>query len=179
VATVARWRAWEGDGLEHLVLRESPAEIVAESVVIADGVAARYRIRCDAAWRTRAVEVALVGAEGGLVLAADGRGRWRDGTGAALPALDGALDVDVTCTPFTNTLAIRRVALEAGQAAEIVVAYVRVPELTVALEPQRYTCLEPMRRYRFESLDGGFTREIAVDAYGLVTLYPGLFRRVG
>ncbi len=177
MATVARWRAWAGDGLEHLVLHESPAGFVAESVVVADDFAARYRVVGDAAWRTRRVEVALIGAERGLVLDADGHGRWTDGAGAALPALDGALDVDITCTPFTNTLAIRRLALPPGRAAEIVVAYVRVPELHVAPEGQRYTRL-PRERYRFDALDGGFTRGIDVDARGLVVLYPGLFRRL-
>jgi hypothetical protein len=53
-----------------------------------------------------------------------------------------------------------------------------VPSLNVTADPQRYTCLEPMRRYRFESLDSDFVREIEVDKNGLVVLYPGLFRRV-
>jgi hypothetical protein len=58
------------------------------------------------------------------------------------------------------------------------VAYIDVPSLTVTADPQRYTCLEPMRRYRFESLGSDFVREIEVDKDGLVVLYPGLFRRV-
>ena len=57
------------------------------------------------------------------------------------------------------------------------VAYVALPELTVTIDPQRYTCLDRDRRYRFESLDGDFTRDIEVDAGGLVVTYPGLFRR--
>jgi len=48
----------------------------------------------------------------------------------------------------------------------------------VTIDPQRYTCLEPMRRYRYESLDSDFTREIEVDLDGLVVVYPGLFRRI-
>lgn len=179
MATAARWRPWEGDGLEHLVLRESLTGIVAESLVIAAEFAVRYRILCDAAWRTRGVEIAVLGDDRHLALIADGAGRWSDGAGGApLPALDGALDVDLTCTPFTNTLPIRRLGLAPGVVAEIVVAYVRVPELTIAPEGQRYTCLEPGRRYRFDALDGGFTREIGVDEHALVTEYPGLFRRV-
>jgi len=50
--------------------------------------------------------------------------------------------------------------------------------LTVTIDPQRYTCLEPMRRYRYESLDSDFTREIEVDLDGLVVVYPGLFKRI-
>ena len=175
---VARWQPWAGDGLEHLVVHERPDGVAAESVVVADGFAARYRIVCDAGWRTRRLEVALVGAERGLVLAGDGRGHWTDAAGAALVALDGALDVDLTATPFTNTLPIRRLGLAAGRTAEILTVYVRVPELSVEADRQRYTCLEPMRRYRFESVDGDFTRDLEVDAHGLIVVYPGLFRRV-
>jgi uncharacterized protein len=58
------------------------------------------------------------------------------------------------------------------------VVYVLLPELTLTTDPQRYTCLERGRRYRYESLDSDFVREIDVDADGLVVTYPGLFRRV-
>ena len=45
-------------------------------------------------------------------------------------------------------------------------------------DPQRYTCLAPLKRYRYESIDSDFTREIEVDSRGLVVTYPGLFRRL-
>jgi hypothetical protein len=32
---VARWQAWSGEGVEHLVLGERPSRILAESVVLA------------------------------------------------------------------------------------------------------------------------------------------------
>lgn len=144
-----------------------------------DGVAfaARYRIRGDAAWRTRTVELEIVGTDKRVALTSDGVGRWmRDGV--AMGALDGATDVDVSATPFTNTLPIRRLGLAAGAFAEIVVAYVDVPSLALSAERQRYTCLEPGRRYRFEALHGDFTRTLEVDADALVVSYPGLFRRL-
>lgn len=182
---VLRWRALPGPGLEHLSLATAPDGITAESVVIAtaeDGTpfAAGYRIACDAAWRARRLEVALIGAEAALALESDGAGRWTDAaTGAPLPALHGALDPDLTATPFTNTLPIRRLGLARGASAEIVTAYVSLPDLALTAARQRYTCLEPGRLYRFESLDGsGFAREIEVDADGLVLAYPGLFERV-
>ena len=81
-------------------------------------------------------------------------------------------------TPFTNTLPIRRHGLAAGQAETIQVVCVRFPELEVTSNRQRYTCLEPKQRYRFESLDSDFTREIEVDENGLVVTYPGPFRRI-
>src|SRR5215211_4036020 len=94
--------------------------------------------------------------------------------------LDGCVDVDISATPSTNTLPIRRLGLKPGQSEELAVAYIRVPELLVGPERQRYGCLEARADgglYRFEELPGGFTAKLPVDADGLVLDYPGLFRR--
>lgn len=178
---VARWRDRAGEGLEHLVLREGPDGFRADSVVVGadDGelFAARYRILCDTGWRARRLEVSLVGDHRRLDLSSDGAGHWAESSGTSRPDLAGAIDVDLTATPFTNTLPIRRLGLRNGQFETIRVVYVRIPELTVTSDRQRYTCLEGGRRYRYESVDSGFAREIEVDDDGLVVTYPGLFRR--
>ncbi len=179
---VARWRDWSGEGLEHLVLQEGSEGIRAEAMVIgaADDeiFAVRYRIACDAGWRVRRLQVGLAGGDRRIDLAGDGAGRWTDRSGAVLPNLAGAVDVDLTATPFTNTLPIRRLGLRNEEAEVIAVVYVEVPALTVTISRQRYTCLEPGRRYRYESLESGFTRDIEVDGDGLVRTYPDFFRRV-
>jgi hypothetical protein len=179
---VLRWQSWEAQGLEHLVLREAPDGVTADSAVVGSDegqvFAARYRIVCDGGWRARRLEVSLVGEGLSLQLSSDGQGQWTDRAGAPLPDLAGAIDVDLTATPFTNTLPIRRLDLRDGQSETIRVVYVRFPDLAVTTERQRYTCLERSRRYRFESVGSGFTREIEVDAAGLVVTYPDLFRRL-
>jgi hypothetical protein len=76
----------------------------------------------------------------------------------------------------------RRLGLELGEVADVNVAYIRVPELLVGAERQRYGYLEEQADgglYRFEALPSGFTAELPVDADGLVIDYPGLFRRRG
>ena len=70
-----------------------------------------------------------------------------------------------------------RLNLQHDQSADILVLYIRLPELTVTLDPQRYTCIEAGRLYRFESTDSDFARDIAVDDDGLVLTYAGLFNR--
>lgn len=185
------WAAADGPGLEHLRLAVDAAGVAADGVVVGveEGHAfrLRYAIRCDAAWRVREVRVEALEVDAGeVVLLADGAGRWTDGRGEALPELDGCLDVDLSATPFTNTLPIRRLGLRPGESAEIGVAFIAAPGLGVAAVRQRYSCLEarPDRgRYRFESLPygglpEGFVAELAVDGDGLVVDYPGLFRRV-
>jgi len=179
---IARWKEWEGEGLEHLALAVRPDGATAESVLFATAggapYGARYRILLDGGWNTRRVEVARVGEDRGLVLESDGAGNWTGPSSGALPALRGARDVDILATPFTNSLPIRRLGLGKGAAEEILVAWIRLPSLSVEDVRQRYTCLEPGRRYLFEDLDAGFSREIEVDSRGLVVSYPGLFRRI-
>ena len=101
----------------------------------------------------------------------------------ALTALDGCFDVDIGITPATNTLPIKRLKLRAEESRDIVVAYVPLPDqikgdfLPLRAE-QRYTCLAPEHRYRYEGLFRAFTAELEVDAAGLVLYYPDTFRRV-
>lgn len=180
--TVARWQDWSGTGLEHLVLKEGPDQIAAEAAVLGTAdhhvFAARYRILCDAYWRVKNVEISEVGADLITELVSDGVGTWLDGSGVAQPQLANAIDIDISVTPFTNTLPIRRLNLQNGQSREILVVYIQLPNITLTADRQRYTCLEAGRRYRYESIDSDFIREIEFDAHGLVTDYPGLFRRV-
>ena len=177
---VARWQTWDGAGIEHLVLRESRSEIVAESVVVASvgskKFAIQYRVRCDRSWCVRSAEIGLIGDGRKIEISGDGKGNWSDASGKPLPKLTGAIDIDLSVTPFTNTLPIRRLKLKVGQAAEIATVYIVAPALTLTTDPQRYTRLGE-RRYRYESLDSDFTRNIEVDRRGLVVKYPGLFRR--
>ena len=114
---VVRWKDWSGEGLEHLVLQERADGISAESLVLSPpedaAVAARYRIVCDPGWRVLRLEVSLVDGARRIELSSDGAGRWADRAGTPRPDLAGAIDVDLSATPFTNTLPIRRLGLEA------------------------------------------------------------------
>jgi uncharacterized protein len=179
---VARWQAWSGQGAEHLVLSERPGRILAEGVMLATVAAyhfaATYQIECDTGWRVRTTRARVIGVDAAIDLMSDGAGRWRDGGGRALPDLEGAIDVDLSITPFTNTLPIRRLDLTEGLRADIRAIYLRFPDLSVTIDRQRYTWLKRGRHYRYESLDRDFVRDIDIDVDGLVVTYPGLFRRV-
>jgi uncharacterized protein len=174
------WQPNLGEGAEEFSFRATDRGYEARGDVVAtlEGVPldASYLVEADLAWRTRRVRVAVKGG-GTLEILSDGVGHWRHADGAALPELDGCLDPDISMTPFTNTVAIRRLGLQVGEAAEIKVAYILVPELSLRAAPQRYTRLAE-RLWRFDGLDIDFTADIAVDEEGFVVAYPGLFRRM-
>jgi hypothetical protein len=133
----------------------------------------RYLVEAGPDGRTRRVELAMDGGVTYRVLLADGTGGWRWEDGPELAEVAGAIDVDLTVTPATNTLPIRRLGLEIGQAADLVVAWVQFPGLGVLRSEQRYQRLAP-DRWQFST--GDFTAELLVDPDGLVLDYGGLFR---
>jgi hypothetical protein len=184
------WSPWTSPGLEHLQVVTQSDGIVADGLILGVGeqepFRARYEIQCDHLWKLRAVQINLLGGVSrSLHLVTDGEGSWATERGEALPSLTGCLDIDISVTPFTNTLPIQRLALQSGTSATLNMAYITVPKLQLEVTEQRYTCLETTPaggRYRFESLDQGeaiFTAELLVDQDGLVVDYPELFRRVG
>jgi hypothetical protein len=176
------WEPWNGRGAEHLRLSLGPTEVFAESEVLDERgeqpVNSRYVVRADREWRTRAVEVTVLDPKPRrLCLRSEGDGRWRHADGTPVDELDGCPDVDLGCTPFTNSLPIRRLGLDVGESADVRAAWIGVPELEVEALEQRYTRLDA-RRYRYEATASGFSAELEVDEDGIVLDYPDGWRRV-
>jgi uncharacterized protein len=105
------WSPWEGPGLEHLRLRVGKGGIEADGIVVGQEggstFRARYVVRCDRSWRTRELILDPLDGSDPLHLRSSGEGDWRDASGRALAELRGCIDVDLSATPFTNTLPIR------------------------------------------------------------------------
>jgi len=142
---------------------------------------AQYRVTVDRLWRTRLGGVTVWrGAEQhGFKLGRSDEGEWTAfSSGAALDPLAGLIDVDISLTPATNTLPIRRLGLEVGESAETTAVWIR-PDLNIEPLPQRYTRTGE-QTYLYESGADytAFQREITVDAQGLVVSYPGVWERL-
>jgi hypothetical protein len=186
MSTDLGWQAQQWPGLEHVIVMTGPAGYLAAGEVIMaeeELVTVRYELRCDAGWRFTGLDISVSNAAGqrALAVSADGSGAWlADG----LPRQDlaGCIDIDINCTPLTNTLPIRRLAWSPGDAHDLDVAYVSVPELEIRAARQRYTLLDTDEQdgqatYRYES--GSFRSDLRVDRDGWVTDYPGIWSRVG
>jgi len=180
----AVWKAVEYPGMEYLHLRPMSNMMVADRVVI--GVTAEgafrlnYGIVYDDSYIVRVVWLKLR-EQDELSLWNDERGNWYDRKGDLLPELKGCIDVDITATPFTNTLPIRRLSWQPGQTETLRMVYFSIPEVTVHADEQRYICVEQTANgavFRFEQVATGFTALLLVDRDGLVLDYPGLFERI-
>ena len=101
--------------------------------------------------------------------------------GDAAPHLDGCVDLDLAFSPSTNTLPIRRMALEKGELGSTRAAWVLFPTLEVRPLDQQYRRIAP-DRYRYRSGDakqdfkGAFRTVLTVGAGGLVLDFPGFWR---
>ena len=164
IATVApRSDGWLVDGVAVFVETGDPCRI-------------EYEIRCDVRWTTR--QCWLRGSVGArrvhLEIERSVAGEWSI-EGMEIVALRGCVDVDLGFSPVTNLLPIRRLGLSIGAHARVRAAWVRFPELTVEVLEQTYARVAS-DRYQYESAGGAFRRELAVDAFGCVVEYPGLWR---
>jgi hypothetical protein len=165
---------------EHcaLTVRNGGLSLVGTVLGAEGGVPVRveYRVMANDAGLTTAVHVRdLRGFEARTIaLARDAKGGWTL-DGKAAPALRRCTDVDLGCSPSTNTLPIRRLRLGIGASHTIQAAWVRFPGLTVVKTAQTYTRLDELT-YRYAS--GAFEEELSVDDDGLVTTYA-VWQRTG
>ena len=137
----------------------------------------RYDIDCGENWSARSVtiEQRLGEVQRRLGLERAGDGWLVDGVRDT--RLDGCAEPDLGLTPSTNALAIRRLDLAIGQAAEIRCAWVKFPALSVEPSLQRYERLGD-RDYRYTNVASGFTALVAVDALALPVRYENIWTRI-
>ena len=180
------WRRVGLQGLEHLSLNEVEGGFRVDSFLSVEvelgGVTCEYHFDLDSRWRTKlfTMNQHQAEADAALKIEREEEHRWRVND-QARPDLNGCLDLDLTVSPFTNTLAIRQLQLAPDQTKEFLAVYVKVPQLEVAAARQRYRRLdgsEPPRRFLYEGLGTGFIEEITVDEHALVERYPRFAERV-
>jgi uncharacterized protein len=182
IVTTGVWQWLQGTGLERFEFLRSGDEWLLRGTILSlagdEPVEARYELACDRAFLTRRARISIRDSAGERALeisAADGR--WHV-NGSENPAVRGALDIDLGWSPSTNTLPIRRLGLQIGQASgEFTAAWVRFPGLILEPLPQEYSRIAD-RVYRYSSRSGAFTAQLKVDGQGLVLDYEGFWRRV-
>jgi hypothetical protein len=180
----AMWVSIDQRTFEYVRVQTGDKVVIADGWIIHLGEKSyriQYSMECDSQWRVRKLEMAHVGNPKKLLLRSDAAGHWTDDQGEPVAAIAGCMDVDIYSSPFTNTLAIRRLTLKPEQAESIQAAFVTLPDLIVVPAPQRYTLRTADQNgalYHYEGLDSGFQADLPVDSDGLVIDYPGIANRI-
>lgn len=169
------------NSVEHCLVTASNTDITISSAIAGTvdekAFEVNYSLLLDSGWSAKEVYIEYI---------IDGTpqswhyvnmaGGWLGGNDAQ-PLHCDCIDVDISVTPFTNSLPINRLKLQPGQTAQIEVLYFDVMARNVFTTRQIYTCADE-RTYKFEVTDGSFTAVLTIDGDGMVTGYPGLFERM-
>lgn len=197
------WQRRDTAGAEHTLVDTRSGLYARGTQLAVDPIAytCTYELRTNADWVTAHFDVSAEGAGWARTLRLElAAGRWRATTSeqgnldavlaaagharAGLPGTEdpdllyGAFDVDLTGSPLTNTLPIRRLNLlhaDRGVAHRINVVWVLAPSLEVVQADQIYTPLgEGVIRFATET----FSADLIVDDDGFVADYPTLAKLV-
>jgi hypothetical protein len=176
---VRKWRRIDEPGLELMTLSRTGDGLHTVSSLVhagAESFALRYRWDLDSNWRTRRLQLEAVNVrEKSLTIERAGDAIWRV-DGKPRPDLTGCVEVDLSATPFSNGLAIRRMG---GANGELVALFVDAPALTCEPSLQRYERLGPRAwQYIDKGVSAGFTARLDLDEEGHVTTYEHLFESI-
>ena len=83
--------------------------------------------------------------------------------------------MDLSFSPATNLLPIRRLDLDEGQEAQVRAAWLHFPSFRLEPLDQVYRRIGETT-YSYQSAGGSFVAEMEVDEAGLVTCYPGYWQ---
>jgi hypothetical protein len=134
-----------------------------------------YEVTCDEDWSTTSARVSGWLGKDRVAIEIVRSGTTWSVNGAACPEVEGCLDVDLSFSPCTNLLHIRRVGLRPGEEAVVRAAWLLFPELRLESLEQTYRNIDDST-YAYESVEGGYRDRLRVNEAGFVTDYPGLWQ---
>lgn len=170
------WKRLDAPGHDacRLLRSSSGWQLNGTAAFIENGATASlsYEVICDAAFATRIARVTgcLGSNEFRVEVRRDGSRWFIDGMEEVEVA--GCLDIDLSFTPATNLLAIRRLELGVGHARSVAAAWLAFPKARLTRLEQSYARID-RARYAYSGL--GYADTLDVSPSGFVTRYPGLW----
>lgn len=134
-----------------------------------------YKVVVDSAWRTTSGHIhGWLGEQGiDLRVTRTSDGNWML-NGTAVPGIEARNDLDLSFTPATNLLQLRRVNMREGEVVDLPVAWLDVARATLTCLPQRYE-RRTATSYWYEAPTAGYSGLLEVRASGFILRYPGLW----
>lgn len=138
-------------------------------------VAITYAVTLTSDWKTQAAALRIMTGAGRrrVRITSDGRSEWAV-QGQPMPAVSGALDLDLAFTPATNLISIRRLELAIGSRADVTAAWLDFRANTLTPLRQIYHRIS-RNDYAYSCPDIGFAATLRVDEDGFVRRYPPLW----
>ncbi len=174
-----RWRRIDQPGLELARIDIEKHGVTVSSTLVDAGpphpFSLRYIWTLTPQWRTRTLRIEhMNGDDRWLTIDRAGDSSWKLDN-KHTPHLDGCDELDLSATPFCNSLAMKRL----GNSGALTAAYISAEDLSVRPSRQRYEKISD-RHWVYHDLGvaDGFIANLMLDGCGLVRTYEGLFETI-
>lgn len=175
------WRGVEYKSWEQCKVQTQPDGYTVESLITGNHFGkifnVKYVLRLDKRWSIQNFEIhsEIDGAKD--IIKGIRNGEDWEINDIFRPEFRGLLCIDISLTPFTNSLPINNLMLMIDQSFKINVIYIDILNKNIRRVNQRYT-RKSKYEYFYENYDTNFISPISVDRNGIVRSYPNLFELV-
>ena len=136
----------------------------------------QYKVKTDLQWNLRSFQLhAVVNSIDWVVEGQLTHGKWSI-NGQERSEFENLKFIDISLTPFTNSLPIQQLNLQLGEEEPIEVMYIDVVHKELSRVQQSFVKLDK-ETVRYANVPKDFQADITIDEEGLVVDYPGLFVR--
>jgi len=176
VLAMAHWRRLDGEGTDRCTLARAEHGwlLSGQAHWREEGAEANllYTVRCDPDWATLTADITGERAGAPVALRIQSGPEGWEMNGVAQPEVAGCTDIDLSFTPATNLLPLRRLAPEGDGPVPVRAAWL-VPGLDrLALLEQSYA---PQKDGTIAYASANFEARLQVHPSGFVTRYPGVW----
>ncbi|WP_316851620.1 putative glycolipid-binding domain-containing protein [Pedobacter agri] len=175
------WKGIYYNALEYFQLSETPHNFTVKSRIIGTfedkfyGV--DYSLVITKYWTLTSFEIEFeVNDNKKRIVGEKNNSDWSI-NGETKPLLRNFDFIDISLTPFTNTLPINHLHFSAHQKKTIEVMYVDILKGSIEAVKQKYSKNSDLN-YHYENIPKDFEADLDVDDSGFVNLYPTLFERI-
>jgi hypothetical protein len=152
---------WRLEGVAVFLHEKGPANLA-------------YAVECDDAWRSLAGRVwGAIGNRSIEYRIARAGTAWTLNDRPA-PGLDHLSDLDLSFTPATNLLQLRRVAIGSGETVALPAAWLDIDAGALSELSQIYRRLDEMR-FAYQAPDVGYEGVLELASNGFIRRYPDLW----
>ena len=175
------WKGITYNSLEYFNLTRQEGAFNVKSKIIGayedKMYAVEYNLLIDSEWKVQYFEIAYeVNNINAKIIGEKTTNEWKI-NGLINPCYTGFDFIDISLTPFTNTLPIRNLILDTGQDQELDVIYINILDNCIKPVKQKYR-KNANKTYRYENVPNDFVADISVDEFGLAIFFPLLFERL-
>ncbi|MBS0029653.1 putative glycolipid-binding domain-containing protein [Chitinophaga sp. 22321] len=176
------WQALKWPATEYFTMKDNGQGKLASGCI--NGVreqrpfCVHYEIAITAVWQVSSFYIRQEGlTPTELKLTSDLHGHWFDKDNNHIDAFDNCIDIDISLTPFTNTLPVKRLQFEEHESKLLDMLYINLPDFELQKVQQRYTRLGS-HEYRYDNVSTDFTADLPFDENHIVKDYPEIFTRI-